>query len=183
VDTSRPLFLETTATIGRHFGTRAQRDYVAEATSGRRVITSTFVLFEYKRVVQRTCVEFHRLLARERNLGEALRAFSQSYSVSQLSIGLSIFYPLFAEAQHDVPAGLVRLSWLIDNDLIRLFCTGVDEILDPTHCALAFQQPLRQGETDAPGFLSVALTTNREDFRPLCAALGKDLWSGPAGTA
>jgi hypothetical protein len=250
---SRPLFLETTAAIGRHFGTRAHRVFLADAVTGRQIITSTFVLFEYKRVVQRACVEFHRLLTRERNLSEALRVFSQSYSVSQLSIGLSLFYPLFEEAGHNVSEVLERLAWLIDYDLMRLFRAGVDEILDPTRCALAFQQPQHQGATYAPGFLSVAratfdcnlpgfiethrddfqaiytamtaagdprtrrlrqvlarvirhpeesrgrnaltlgdaiiavempgeaflLTTNRGDFEPLCAALGKELWPLP----
>jgi len=154
-DSSRPLFMETTAIINHHFGTRTQRDFVIQASKGRRVTTCTFVLFEYKRVVQRACVEFHRLLTHTGSIIEALRAFGQSYSVSQLSIGYSLFPLIISSANNETPKVLKLLERFIDKRLSHLFHSNIDEITDATHCALAYQQPVRQGNTYAPGFLQV----------------------------
>ncbi len=250
IDSPRPVFMETTTAINRHFGMRTQRDFVSQASTGRRVITCTFVQFEYKRVVQRACVEFHRLLASIGDTDEAFRAFGQSYSVSQLSIGYALLVPIIRDLDDDISRILEELEWLIEEDLLVMFRMKIDKITDATRCALAYQQPVRQGNTYAPGFLQVSrerfdcdlpafiehnrdafqtvydvlsvqrsshtrrlrqvlsrvlnvpaeskgrnaltlgdaiiavempkdallLTTNRRDFEPICAALGKDIF-------
>jgi len=177
-DLSRPVFMETTAAIHRHFGTLAQRELVVQAMSARRIITCAFVQFEYKRVVQRACVEFHRLLTRTGNIEEAFRAFGQSYSVSQLSIGYALFYRVLREANYNMDELLKRLEHLIESHLLYLFCLNVDEITDATRCALAYQQPVRRGNTYASGFLNVSratfncdlpnfIETNRDAFQAI----------------
>ena len=138
-DLSRPVFMETTAAIHRHFGTIEQRDFVIQAMKNRRIITCTFVQFEYKRVVQRPCVEFHRLLTHTGDINEALRAYGQSYSVSQLSIGYTLFYPILLLANDNIHEVLKQLEKLIENDLLAWFCSNIDEITDATHCALAYR--------------------------------------------
>jgi len=182
IDSPHPVFMETTTAIHRHFGARTQRDFVTQALAGRRIITSTFVQFEYKRVVQRACVEFHRLLARVGDVDEAFRAFGQSYSVSQLSIGYALFIPIIRDLDGDIGRILAELEWLIEEDLLAMFHMKIDEITDATHCALAYQQPTRQGNTYAPGFLQVSrerfdcdlpafIEKNRDAFQAVCDAL------------
>lgn len=181
-DLSRPLFMETTVAINRHFGTRNQRDFVTQALTGRQVITCTFVLFEYKRVVQRACVEFHRLLTHTGNIIEALQNFGQGYSVSQLSIGYSLFPSIISSANNEVSKVLKILERVIDRRLSSLFLSNISEITDATRCALAYQQPVRQGDTYAPGFLQVSrerfdcdlpgfIETNRDAFQAIYDAL------------
>jgi len=184
-DLSRPVFMETTATIHRHFGTKAQRELVVQAMRNRRIITCTFVRFEYKRVLQRPCVEFHRLLTRTGDINEALRVYGQSYSVSQLSIGYTLFYPILLVANDNIHEVLKQLEKLIENDLLAWFCLNVDEITDATRYALAYQQPVRRGNTYAPGFLNVAratfdcdlpnfIETNRDAFQAIYEALTEE---------
>ncbi|MBC8232910.1 hypothetical protein H8E77_25490 [bacterium] len=184
-DLSRPMFVETTAAIHRHFGTFEQQEFVIQAMKNRRIITCTFVLFEYKRVVQRPCVELHRLLTRTGDINEAFRLYGQSYSVSQLSIGYSLFPPILGQATDNIREVLGRLESLIENDLSALFRLDVDEITDATHCALAYRQPVRYGNTYASGFLSVSraafdcdlpnfIEANRDAFQAVYDALTEE---------
>ena len=195
-DLSRPVFVETTAAIHRHFGTFEQQKFVIQAMKDRRIITCTFVLFEYQRVVQRPCVELHRLLTRTGDINEAFRLYGQSYSVSQLSIGYSLFPPILGQAtdnhktkslvtEGNIREVLGRLESLIENDLSALFRLDVDEITDTTHCELAYRQPVRYGNTYASGFLSVSRATfdcdlpnfiesNRDAFQAVYDALTEE---------
>jgi hypothetical protein len=91
-------FLDTTVCILRDFGTTNQRVQLNNTLAQRTRITSSFVLMEYKRLTMRTCVEFHRILTQVNDMSEALRYFSQSFSMSQLSFG----YLMLSEILHSV---------------------------------------------------------------------------------
>jgi hypothetical protein len=157
-DPSRPVFLDTTVVIERLFGPGSQRTRIESFLQGRRVQTSTWVLFEYKRVLQKTCVDFHCLLSRTRDWSEALRLFSRSFSFGQLSAGY-LLLPELLPAQEPVEAQLRRLETLIHTQLVPRFRDSVDEITDATGCRMAWQEPVCVGSTYQAGFLSVARAT------------------------
>ncbi|MFQ6032256.1 MAG: hypothetical protein ACE5K2_04975 [Candidatus Zixiibacteriota bacterium] len=175
------LFLETTLQVERVFGSERIKRLINEAVRGRSLITSTYVLMEFKRTITSDFVNFYNALEQEENISEALAQLAKSYGRHSSRYLLILSVILRERRTLNKEKTLEILSRYIRWDLRRRFYRGIDHVIDETQCPLSVKEPVfengfysldvtcRKGEN--PCKVSELIRENLEDVKKIFEAL------------
>jgi len=140
------IFLETTIQIDKTFQTAARRLRIAENLQGKTIITSTYVLGEYKTTFLKACVVFYNLLFDADTVAEALQRLSRALPRDRdYRRCVMLFAFLLEESGTEKDRLLIRLQRLLEGELARKFYQGVDLVINPTDCFLSRISAKKEG--------------------------------------
>ena len=140
------IFLETTVQADRTTSSHPKRQAIAAALNNKSLVSSTYVLGEYKATFLRDTVTFHKLLVDSESVSVALNRFER-YGERQSKRLLRIFALIYEDGVSSKEDMLTALEILIEWQLARRFMHGLDQpLLNESGCQRAAAQPVRSGE-------------------------------------
>ena len=139
------LFLETTIQIERIFGRK--RTDIAGFLSDKEVLTSNYVLMEFKRTMLKDCIALYSFLKEEKNLeGTLMRLSELKVYAHRTAVRISkILSKLSENNTLDYEKVLNKLEDLIESELLEEFFYRV-KVIDETKCGLANEE-VKKNET------------------------------------
>ena len=173
------LFLDTTIQIEKIFG--RDRSEIFEYLKEKDVLTSSYVLMEFKRTVIQDCITLHTYLLEEGDLESTFIRLSELRSYDH-RIASRIYKILSGMCEQDnikYEKVLERLEDLIESELLGYFFYNVKSI-DETKCGLA-KEEIAKDETYSLDLsckrghkkceIEYFITTNRCEFCRLLEGL------------
>ena len=139
------LFLETTIQIERIFGRKSED--IFEFLKDKEVLTSNYVLMEFKRTILKDCTVLYSFLKEEKSLEDTFRRISElrdfeHRTASRISLILS---KLSENNTLEYEKVLNKLEDLIESELLEYFFYRVN-VIDETKCGLA-KEEVHKNET------------------------------------
>lgn len=141
------MFLDTTVQADRVTAALPTRGAIAKALENCRLLTSTYVMGEFKQTFLHDAVLFHKLLTDSRTTAEALNRLER-YKERPAKRMVRVFARIMEEGPEDKPSMdkpsmLSRLVRMVEWQLVDNFLFNIDRVLDGTGCARARVQPVR----------------------------------------
>ena len=130
------LFLETTAQVARTLGSYREREKHLSVCGGCKLLSSTYVLGEFKKTFLHDAVIFHTILIDSESTSEALGR-AQRYPGRKTNRMYTLFARLAEDNNMEREAVLAKLEMLIEWQLENRFRHGLTDVLDKTHCTRA----------------------------------------------
>jgi len=173
------LFLETTIQIERIFGRK--RTDIAEFLSDKEVLTSNYILMEFKRTMLKDCIALYSFLKEEKNLeGTLMRLSELRVYEHRTAVRISkILSKLSENNTLDYEKVLNKLEDLIESELLEEFFYRV-KLIDETKCGLAneevdknetYSMNLRCRRNEKNCEIEEFVTRNTEEFKKLLKEL------------
>lgn len=141
MNTPQKIFIETTIQIERVTSPYARQHEIAKAFQGKQIITSTYVLSEYLRVLVKDAMILHELVKNNEHLYDVETAIATMMNKRSASRCLLIYATLHRAGIYERARLLRTLQNYIEHNFLNLFMVGVDELLDSTACGLAHERP------------------------------------------
>jgi hypothetical protein len=140
-------FLDTTIQIERVTAIRTRQQTIARELAGKRVITSSYVLGEYKRTLVRDAIVLYNLVQKTEELFDVETQIAQLFNKRSVSRCLLLWATLHRQGIYERKKILRSLHTYITHGLVNRFMFGIDEILNTTECGLAKEGPVLE-QTD-----------------------------------
>ena len=139
------LFLETTIQIERIFGRK--KEEIVKFLSDKEVLSSNYVLMEFKRTMLKDCIALYSFLKEEKDLGDTLMRLSELRVYEhRTAVRISkILSKLSENNTLDYEKVLNKLEDLIESELLEEFFYRV-KVIDETKCGLANEE-VKKNET------------------------------------
>jgi len=129
------IFLETTIQIERIFG--KNREEIFKFLKDKELITSTYVLMEFKRTIIKDCIALYAYLKEEGSLKKTFDRLSRLRPNRSVQRILRILAILSEDCKLEYEKMIERLEDLIESELIEYFFYNISQIIDKTGCWLA----------------------------------------------
>ena len=141
---SNKVFLETTIQIERIFG--RNRNKILNFLKDKELITSSYVLMEFKRTILKDCITLYTYLKEEGSLSKTFERLSRlrNYEHRIASRMLRILAILSENGKIEYEMLIERLEDLIEEELLEYFFRDIKELLDETGCRLAKEEVKKQ---------------------------------------
>lgn len=141
---SRPpvIFLDTTIQIERITAVQARQQTIARELAGKRIITSSYVLGEYKRTLVHDATLLYNIVQTTEELFDVETQVAQLFNKRSVSRCLLLWAALHRQGIYERKLILSVLQSYIEYSLTSRFMLGIDEILDTTACGLAREIPV-----------------------------------------
>jgi hypothetical protein len=132
-------FLETTVQATRTVGSRKELAAYRQWAKGRALMSSAYVLGEFKSTFVRDAVRFHTLLLDSEDASDALQRLSQkTFRPRVMARSIKLFAVLAQDNDIDRQVLQARLEMLIEWQLESRFLEGLDGgLIDATGCRKA----------------------------------------------
>ena len=130
------LFLETTAQVARTLGSYREREKHFSVCGECKLLSSTYVLGEFKKTFLHDAVIFHTILTDSESTSEALDR-AQRYPGRKTNRMYTLFARLAEDNNMEREMLLEKLETLIEWQLENRFRYGLTDVLDKTHCTRA----------------------------------------------
>ncbi|MFN8488309.1 MAG: hypothetical protein U0350_11995 [Caldilineaceae bacterium] len=141
------IFLDTTIQIERVTAVQARQQAIARELAGKRIITSSYVLGEYKRTLVRDAIVLYNLVQKTEELFDVETQIAQLFNKRSVSRCLLLWATLHRQGVYERKKILRSLHTYIAHGLTNRFMIGIDEVLNTTECGLAKEVPLLE-QTD-----------------------------------
>ena len=139
------LFLETTVQAARTLGSRREREAYRRAHSGCVLLSSTYVLGEFKKTFLRDAVRFHLLLLDSETPAEALQRLTRRFRHRTHPRCVQLFAVLVEDGEIDRDVLLSKLESLVEWQLEGRFLERLSrDLYDDTGCMRARAQATRR---------------------------------------
>lgn len=142
MNTSSLIFLDTTIQIERVTSVEARQQAIAKELAGKYVITSSYVLGEYKRTLVHDAMTLYNLVQKTEQLFDVETQIAHLFSKRSGSRCLLLWATLHRQGIYERKLILSVLQGYIEYGLVSHFMDGVDEILNSTDCGLAKESPI-----------------------------------------
>jgi hypothetical protein len=136
------LFLDTTIQIERVTAAHARQQTIARALAGKRVITSSYVLGEYKRTLVHDATVLYNLVQKTEEMFDVETQIVQLFNKRSASRCLLLWAALHRQGLYERKLMLSVLQNYIEYGLVSRFMAGIDELLNTTDCGLAKEIPV-----------------------------------------
>ncbi|ODM27098.1 hypothetical protein A7W90_13235 [Clostridium sp. Bc-iso-3] len=140
------LFMETTVQADKFLGKRQVKNNIRNLCKGKKLISSTYVLGEFKSNFLKDATSLYNLVKDSFDIGEAIIRFSEVYSKRISSRMGKLFGNLVREYGLENKEELLdTLEFYIEDLLIKRFKEDIDKILiDTTKCARCLAKPQKE---------------------------------------
>ena len=137
------IFMETTIQADKFLGKDEKKKFILNTCKGKELISSTYVLGEFKSNFLKDAVGLYNLVYDSKDLGEALIRFEEYYSKRVNNRMSKLLGNLISEFEvYEKEEVLDRLEIFIEDTLIRRFKRGIDKFLvDNTKCIRCLAKP------------------------------------------
>jgi hypothetical protein len=145
--TMETLFLESTINADRHFSKMEKQNKIRENLTGRKLVTSHYVIGELKNNFLKNSTVFYNILVEEDTVQEALKRFGENFfSVRQFDRVLKVFSYIADRVGFEKEDVLERLEIMIEESMVDMFKEDIDEFVDECKCVRAEAVPKKVGQ-------------------------------------
>jgi len=151
-DNGKRLFLETTIQVFKIFGhPNCDRKEINKILESHKLVTSTYVLKEFKLGFIKAAVDFYNLICDSENISEALRRTDKGFFGRQQSKIINIYALVIENLGEGLSLSkkqvLKRLNYFINGYLERKFYKNIETpLIDKTKCVFADFNPTKNDE-------------------------------------
>ena len=141
------VFMDTTAQADKFLAKEQKKNKISQICAGKKVLSSTYVLGEFKANFLKDATTLYNLVYDSKNLGEALKRLEETYSNRITKRMCKLFGNIIKDVDdaNDKEGVLDRLEIYIDDILVKRFKKGLDRILiDKTECLRSLAIPRKE---------------------------------------
>lgn len=137
------LFMETTVQADKFLGKRTKKQYIAGVCRDKHLISSTYVLGEFKSNFLKDMTALYNLVADSDDIRDAMIRFEETFSKRISNRMNKLFANIIAECGIDDKEEILEMiEMYIENILIKRFKQGINKILiDDTKCCRSLAVP------------------------------------------
>lgn len=143
------IFMDTTAQADKFLGKKQKRENIQAICAGKRVLSSTYVLGEFKCNFLRDATRLYNLVLDSSNIGEAVIRFEETYRERITKRMCKLFGNIIKDLGETITKEdvLDRLEIYIEDILIKRFKMGLDKVLlNETECMRSLATPYKCGD-------------------------------------